>query len=48
MKHLSECSYIPPQCRVYASQVERVLCASGPNYAPNVIFDENEEEYELS
>ncbi len=48
MRFLDDCSYTSPQCRIYTVQVGKVLCASRPNYAPDVIFDDSEDEYELS
>jgi hypothetical protein len=48
MKYLSNGIYTPPQCRIMTLQVGKVLCASGPNSAPKVIYDESEDAYELS
>lgn len=48
MKHLSTLDYASPWCRIMGFPLEAILCTSGPNSAPNVIFDENEEEYSLS
>ena len=47
MKHLDNTGYTQPECRVMTVQIRKVLCVSGPNSAPKVIYDDSETEYTL-